>query len=241
MQTLKKLYWTALENYKDRQRRDQFIKSHIGSKCSCNVCGWSGSDWYEKAMGQSIIPRVCPRCDSKSRQRLLKLMLEQADFINSNARLIHVSPHHGERWISKWMGLKRVDYLSIDISPGVAMKVMDLTAMDFQDGVIDIIVCCHVLEHIENDLQAIQEIYRVLRNNGVALLQVPIYGDVTEKVDTPTQADSFHIWHPGHDYYKRYEQVGFKVSSFGVDKLDNFLVDKLALSSNDIIHICTKC
>lgn len=240
MQTLKERYWALIERYKEYTRRREFIKSHMGTKFFCNLCQWSGSDWYEKRMGRNIIGEVCPKCDSKPRQRLLKLVLEQTDFLNPALRLMHVSPHQAERGIVNWILSKKINYLSIDIQPGTAMKVMDLTALDLPDNTIDVIVCCHVLEHIENDLQAVREVYRVLRNNGVAFFQVPLYGALTEKVKTPTSEDHFHAWHPGLDYPERYELTGFKVSSFSRNDIDDTLADKLALSANDTVHICTK-
>jgi ubiquinone/menaquinone biosynthesis C-methylase UbiE len=38
-------------------------------------------------------------------------------------------------------------------------------------------VCCHVLEHVDDDMIAMKEFYRVLKPRGWAILQVPIdYG-----------------------------------------------------------------
>ncbi|MDE7311519.1 MAG: class I SAM-dependent methyltransferase [Eubacterium sp.] len=52
---------------------------------------------------------------------------------------------------------------------------IDLQNMSlFQDGEFDLIVCSHVLEHVCSDKQAMQEIYRVLDEKGLAVLLVPI-------------------------------------------------------------------
>ena len=52
--------------------------------------------------------------------------------------------------------------------------------------------------------------------------------------------DHFHAWHPGLDYSKRYERIGFKVSSFGPNDIDGALVNKLSLIPNDRVDVCIK-
>ena len=42
----------------------------------------------------------------------------------------------------------------------------------------------------------------------IAALQVQIYGNTTVKVEKPAEEDYYHVWHPGVDYFQRYEQAG---------------------------------
>ena len=190
-------------------------------------------------MGQNIITKVCPKCDSKPRQRILKAVLEKEDIVNHNSQVIHVSPQ-GERGISKWMCSKTSNYLSIDIESGKAMKTMDLTSLSIKDNTVDIVVCCHVLEHIEADTLAIKEIYRVLKSGGIAIFQVPVYGERTEKVAKPTLQDHFHVWHPGNDYPRRYEIAGFQVRRIKIDEIDMTLCNRLSLTKEDTVELCVK-
>lgn len=46
--------------------------------------------------------------------------------------------------------------------------------MNFEDNFFDVIICSHVLEHIKDDRKAIHELFRVLKQKGIAFLQVPI-------------------------------------------------------------------
>ena len=46
--------------------------------------------------------------------------------------------------------------------------------MPFADGTFDLVLCNHVLEHIEDDQVAIKELARVLRPGGIAILQAPV-------------------------------------------------------------------
>ena len=43
----------------------------------------------------------------------------------------------------------------------------------FAEASLDFVVCCHVLEHLKNPLQALAEIRRVLRPGGRAALAIP--------------------------------------------------------------------
>ena len=47
--------------------------------------------------------------------------------------------------------------------------------MPFQNNSFDIILCNHVLEHVEDDKKAIKEINRVMKKDGFSILQVPFY------------------------------------------------------------------
>jgi SAM-dependent methyltransferase len=51
--------------------------------------------------------------------------------------------------------------------------VADGTRLPFADGSIDYVICSEVLEHVENDQAAIDELARVLRPDGIAYITVP--------------------------------------------------------------------
>lgn len=51
--------------------------------------------------------------------------------------------------------------------------VGDATALPFKDKCFDCVIVKDVLEHIENDLQAIKEVNRVLKNGGLLIVYVP--------------------------------------------------------------------
>src|SRR5690606_34800846 len=53
------------------------------------------------------------------------------------------------------------------------LRSVDITCMPYPDASFDMIIANHVLEHVRNDRQALDEIVRVLRPGGVAILQTP--------------------------------------------------------------------
>jgi predicted SAM-dependent methyltransferase len=85
-----------------------------------------------------------------------------------------------------------------------------------------LILCNHVLEHIPDDLSAMNELYRVLKKGGTLIAQVPIeeerkktfeddsITDAAERTQIFGQYDHVRIY--GQDYYDRLESVGFSTN-----------------------------
>ena len=162
------------------------------------------------------------------------------------ARILHVSPK-GEDGLTRWFKSLAGSYLSVDkggvwnsFEDGGAMRQMDLTDLPLPDDGFDFIMCAHVLENIENDAAAISELYRVLAPGGVAALQVQIQGERTTRAPARTQENYWHAWLPGWDYFDRYRTVGFNVNTFAAVELPRAEYDRLALSDELVIPLCTK-
>lgn len=168
----------------------------------------------------------CPNCGSIDRERLVHLYLKhKTDIFTPRPepiKLLHMAPEAKlEQELRKH---SHIDYLSADLYMARAMVKMDITAMTWADNSFDVVICNHVLEHIPDDRLAMSELYRVLKPQGWAILQVPIsyaiaatYEDAT--VTTPEQREqvfgqSDHVRIYGQDYGDRLAGVGFKVDVF---------------------------
>ena len=91
----------------------------------------------------------------------------------------------------------------------------------FDDASFDWILCNHVLEHIPNDTKAMQELYRVLKPGGIALLQVPLESNRKETFEddsivnkaerTKVFGQYDHVRVYGKDYFDKLRQTGFEV------------------------------
>jgi len=69
--------------------------------------------------------------------------------------------------------LENLDYTTADLySPIVDVKA-DILKLPFSDNSFDIVLCNHVLEHIEDDAKAMSELYRVLKLGGIGIFQIP--------------------------------------------------------------------
>ena len=193
---------------------------------------------------------LCPGTLSLERHRLLWLYLDkETDFLNSNLKVLHVAPE--QVFYKKFKKLKNWEYFTFDLNSPIADIKGDLTSTNFKDESFDLIICNHVLEHIEDDKSALDEMYRILKYNGISILQVPInvkrentFEDLSIK--SKIQREKYfgqydHVREYGLDFKDRVEQAGFKVEMINYSKkISQDLVIKYGLMKDDLIPIGKK-
>ena len=158
--------------------------NQLGHARHCPICGFTGFRFARAGKVNLRPDKQCPRCRSRERHRAAYMLLQ--DRLGTDHHTIHCAP---EPYIEKWLRSLSTDYLSIDLYEP-AMRQIDLTDMDLESESSTLLWCSHVLEHIPEDGKAMREIFRVLKPGGVAVIQVPIRGDVTDEdpsVTTPQQ------------------------------------------------------
>jgi glycosyltransferase involved in cell wall biosynthesis/SAM-dependent methyltransferase/Tfp pilus assembly protein PilF len=193
---------------------------------------------------------LCPRCNSLERHRLLWLFLkERTNFFTAKLKVLDIAPMKILSTIFKT--LPNVDYLSIDRNSPLAMRQMDLTRLDLRDDSFDCVFCYHVLEHIPDDRKAMQEVFRVLKPGGWAILQVPVDTTLEKTVEgahitDPKERERLfgledHVRTYGLDYPERLEERGFVVH------VDDFVrtisldsIKRYAISDRENIYFCQK-
>ncbi len=87
---------------------------------------------------------------------------------------------------------KRPGALGVDFNADTAADVLaDINkgALPFRDAVFDEVALIHVIEHVDNVVQTIEETHRICRPGGVIRLETPHYTDFSSFCD-PT-----HRWH----------------------------------------------
>ena len=126
---------------------------------------------------------LCPFCGSRSRTRRLYEFLIKNDLIQG--KVLHFSPSRSlYRVLHK---IPEIDYYSTDYEDEfMAEHKYDITQIPLENDFFDLIICYHILEHIENDEQAMRELTRVLKPGGTCLIQTPfkeggIYEDPSKK------------------------------------------------------------
>ena len=193
----------------------------------------------------------CPRCFSKDRERLLYLFLKhkKPQVFERRMALLHVAP---EKNLARFLrALPNVEYLSADLDSPIAGEVMDVTDLPLADDAYDVILCCHVLEHVEDDGAAMRELFRVLKPGGFAILQVPIsYAQAATREDPsitgPREREaafgqSDHVRIYGPDYFRRLESAGFRVTVHDpAQDFDPRDVTRYALLTGEKVFECAK-
>ena len=193
---------------------------------------------------------LSPSTLSLERHRLLWLYLQnETNFFTSPKKVLHFAPE--QAFYKRFRKQNNLDYTTTDLNSPLADVKADICNLPFKDNEFDIILCNHVLEHIPDDTKAMQELYRVLKKGGMAILQIPqdlnrektfednSITDRKERAKIFGQYDHVRIY--GKDYFDKLRSVGFTVIE--EDYTQNIapeLVDKYRLAKGEIIPICFK-
>ncbi len=212
---------------------------HSGKRYECPLCGYRSRDLApighdypvlkrHEVIGAALRRGGCYRCGAYDRDKLVFVFLrdELKVFTASlkNLRILHIAP--SEEIAVRLHRHGFADYRAGDLfAEGYTypdfVEEMNVLKLPFEDAYFDLVICNHVLEHIENDSQAMREIHRVLKNGGKAILQVPISKKLEKSLEDPSkktpgeriaafgQRDHVRIY--GMDYYQRLEEAGFEV------------------------------
>lgn len=192
-----------------------------GSRFHCPVCGGFYRDFLPFGLGRRRNAR-CPGCGSLERHRFMWLYLrDRLGLTRRRARVLHAAP---EPCIARALASNPgLGYVTVDLFDPQARHHADLAALPFADAAFDTVICSHVLEHIEDDRQAMRELARVLRPRGRAIIMVPVdmkRGETYEDASIDTAAGRhqafghpFHVRICGADYPGRLSEAGFSVST----------------------------
>lgn len=165
---------------------------------------------------------MCPNCNSLERHRLSWLVIRDKihNLDLSNKTMLHIAPE--KVFMSKFNDLFKENYLTADLHEKHVRLKMDITNIEQPDESFDYIYCSHVFEHIQDDKKAMQELRRVLKKEGWAILLVPIMTQGNTEEDfsiTSPEERMRHYGHPDHvrnygiDYKNRLEECGWIVET----------------------------
>lgn len=219
-------------------------------KVQCPICNWKGSRFanFNAGFGKINQNWVCPNCHSHPRHRSFYIYLKQVIPTNKAGSVLHFAP---EEYLTKlFCSNPSIEYLSVDIDETKAMQKEDITNLSFADNSFDILFCSHVLEHVENDALAMQELFRVLKKGGFAIIDVPLdysreqtYEDptiVTPEARTKAYWQYDHVRLYGKDFPEKLKDAGFQVKSDEFIKtLGSQVINKHGLRDQPIYY-CTK-
>lgn len=199
----------------------------------------------------------CPTCQGADRDRLLFLFLESYLKINNSKyiNILDIAPSYSLTKAIKELLYSlsiKFDYRTADLyDPNVDDKVDVMDMNLYHNSTFDLLLCSHVLEHVKDDVKAMQEFHRVLSPNGQALLLVPINLDQENIDEDPYLRDEQEIirrfgqanhvrQYSKSGFVERLINVGFTVHELGIKEFGNKTFKKYALTKTSCLYVCSK-
>ena len=192
-----------------------FGKGAIARTCPC--CGYQGR--FDTVGDPPRYNALCPACSSFERHRLLTLVNhEQCFFLEKD--VLHFAP---EPVLSRIIKTQAKRYLTADLMAENSDCILDIEQIDQPSESWDVILCSHVLEHVNDDL-ALRESYRILREDGLLLVIAPIiegWDKTYENINIASKQDrdlhfgqSDHVRYFGRDIRARIKNAGFSIFEY---------------------------
>jgi SAM-dependent methyltransferase len=229
-----------------------------GTGFKCNCCGASYSKFvadYPSAENANALKAnaviagygeniLCPACLSTARERLVIALLS-SQFKITGKKILHFSPEKNIYQFIKTHNevitadIQPLFYKSIDSN----IKIEDATRLSYTDNSFDVVIGNHIMEHIPNDVKAMAEIYRVLKPEGRAILQVPYSTIIAATIEdleiNDPQKQSALFGQKDHvriyqlqNYVNRLQSCGFTVALVEYNALSEFY--KNAIQPNEV-------
>lgn len=214
----------------------QMVTGTQNGACYCTVCGQfidAFKSYRHGQLGRPVLMPLlevigsntdqflCPCCESHDRERHLLMYLAQLNLLpilGGKAKVLHFAP---EKWLSQLITMQKPDvYAKADLYPqSVDVEKIDIHAITYPDASFTLVIAKHVLEHVDDDKQAMTEIRRVLVPGGLAILQTPYSASLHNTFSDPGIASPAqrlqlfgqedHVRLFGQDIFTRFAAAGF--------------------------------
>jgi SAM-dependent methyltransferase len=175
---------------------DEIVISSI-----CTIC--SGREFRAGPNGRlnNGVAPCCVSCYSLERHRILYSLYNNSLRERvKGAACLHFAPDHSID--SQWFG-------TYEPSTYGGENSLDLQKIDRTDGRYDWVICNHVLEHVEDDREAMREMLRVSADDGIVqfAIPMPLYREKTLDWGKPDWTQHGHWRVYGKDFLTRFEGV----------------------------------
>ena len=207
-----------------------------GNNYQCPICKYKAKRFINYGKDNAAIKKyniigmgfrknaICPNCYSKDRERMVYLYLIklfEKKLISIDSKIIHFSPESSlER---NFLRKKFSNYITADIVDGPCDHKIDLQNFNFDKKGFDLVICNHVLEHIESDDISLKNIYSLLNPKGFAILQVPM----SDEIDVDYKKENIQTEEERIENYGQFDHVRIYAKKNYINKIENtgFSVD----------------
>ncbi len=182
---------------------------------ACNVCGGNAfMRGPNDRLSSTRKPPRCVECLSLERHRQLRLAWQRIPAAElARLAVLQMSPDVSVD--EAWFGCYEVSVFG-------GSNSLDLEAIDRPDGHYDLVICNHVLEHVENDRQGFRELLRITRPEGFVQITVPTpYTRAsTKELGFPDEGAFGHWRAYGRDLVERFQEAAPGVHALEVEAHD---------------------
>ena len=195
--------------------------AYVGRGRHCPICGTRRRKFLPYGYVTTREDALCPGCLSLERHRAIWLWITRnTDLLNSHPRLLHIAPE-----VSLMGRFRKLyttsDYITADLESPLADMHFDVQQIPLPERSVDVVICNHLFEHVEDDRLAMRELWRIMRHGGWGIMLVPenramaktfeddSITDPAERTRLFGQYDHRRVY--GRDYDERLQSAGFKV------------------------------
>ncbi len=241
--------WTCARTHAANALLLAMAKFHRAPRVWCPCCGWAGYAFRAvDAEACVLYNSECPQCVSHERHRMTHLFLTARPpaFLKDGKRVLHFAPERHLRGFLDGPGALRC--VSADLAPeklrlvgGPAFRT-DIQCLPLPDATWDGLVCIHVLEHVDDDRRAVDELRRILKPGGQALIMVP-FGMHLERTAEYGRGHEIMFGHV-RDYSPR--DFSERLGGFHFEEIRPSALftreeqRRYGIPDSEIIYLCTK-
>lgn len=225
--------------------------AYLGRGRECPLCGSRRRKFMPYGYVTSREDALCPRCLALERHRMIWLWITRhTDLLERRPRLLHIAPE-----VSLMRHLKPLygnsgNYITADLESPLADLHFDVQQIPLDNGTIEVVICNHLLEHVEDDRVALRELHRILCHGGWGILLVPedrrrattfeddSVTDREERTRLFGQYDHRRVY--GRDYDDRLRSAGFRVERIPCRDITTATERKLYAIGNDDLVVVYK-
>lgn len=194
---------------------------------------------------------TCPNCESADRERAYALVMKKILPTDKEIHILDIAPR---KCIADFVkkNFPLADYKTADLfMPETDYKLDIMDMNQIAEGSIDFFICSHVLEHVTDDIKAMQELKRILADDGCGILVVPLDLNKAKIDEDPNCTDVAERWRRfGQDdhiraytkeiFLQRLESVGLKVEQFDKEFFGAAKMAENGLIESSVVYVVRK-